>query len=168
MEDWKEKASDATRLSILGRRLTLASSPQRRCTIFQTRWHVLLVQFLGMLAATFFTIERRRIPVGTSGTSGVARWLATHGSFGDFPAKLPWSCADYRVSPLCAQHTAISHYFKFNSYIPCNGSVLRELDRARNTKNQNQKYAYFPSRSLNTTDPIRQLLSITVGHILLL
>jgi hypothetical protein len=45
------------------------------------------------VAATFFTIERRRIPVETSGTSGVARWLATHGSFGDFPAKLPWSCA---------------------------------------------------------------------------
>ena len=32
--------------------------------------------------------------------------------------------------------------------IPCNGSVLRELERAQNTKNQNRKYAYFPSRSL--------------------
>ncbi|XTI86712.1 hypothetical protein V2W45_356671 [Cenococcum geophilum] len=74
--------------SILSRRLTLASSPQRPCTIFQTRWHFLLVQFLGMLAATFFTIERRRIPMETSGTSRVARWLATHGFFWGLPGGL--------------------------------------------------------------------------------
>ena len=52
------------------------------------------------------------------------------------------------------------------AFIPCNGSVLQELDRAQNTKNHNRKYAYFPSRSLDTTDPIGRLLSITVGHIL--
>ena len=76
MEDWKEKASDATRLSILSRQLTLASSPP----VFRARWHVLLVQFLGVLAAKFFTIERRRIPM--------ARWLATHGFFWGLPGQI--------------------------------------------------------------------------------